>query len=345
LEHCRIPIALYSVDTHHHCLLHSYLADAFDLVFLAQSDYLTYFQGRRAHVEWLPLWASREVEPSEEKKHETIFVGTMNRSLNPDRVQFFEELKKISDIELIQGSYAEYFPYSRIVVNQTVKGDLNFRVFESMRCGPMLLTEMSGNGLLDLFIPGEDLMVYRKGDVHEVASILDQLKHQPEMVQRIAKTGHSKVLEHHRAEHRAATMLRILQEVELPQSARQLSGLMMSYTILAANVGANAGVVSVNGFANALKLLSAMLDQRQILNDESAFYAVVACLGFDQLTGRTSGRRMLEVLGDRFPNLKTLGVGQLALLADVEERHVIERIAESIGFPDLSLICGLFPGR
>jgi hypothetical protein len=345
LEHCTIPMALYSVDTHHHCLLHSYLADAFDVVFVAQSDYITFFQGGRAHVEWLPLWASRDIEPSNEKKHGTIFVGTMNRNLNPERVHFFEELEKITDIELIQGDYAHYFPYSRIVVNQTVKGDLNFRVFESMRCGPLLLTEASGNGLLKLFTAGEDLIVYRKGDVNEVAGILDQLKHQPEVVERMAQTGHRKVLEHHRAVHRAATVLRTFQEVEIPRSNRQVAGLMMNYTVWAASAGPQGGVLSASGFANALKLITTILDRRQALNEESAFFAVVACLGFDKLTGKTSGRRMLEVLADQFPNLRTIGVGQLALLADAEERQVIERIAEAIGLPDISVISGIFPDR
>jgi glycosyltransferase involved in cell wall biosynthesis len=345
LEHCSIPMALYSVDTHHHCLLHSYMADVFDVVFVAQSDFITFFQGRRAHIEWLPLWASREIEPSEEKKHGTIFVGTMNRSLNPERVQFFEELEKITDIELIQGDYSQYFPYSRIVVNQTVKGDLNFRVFETMRCGPLLLTEASGNGLLKLFTPGEDLLLYRKGDVHEVAGILDQLKHQPEVMQRIAQTGHRKVVEQHRAEHRAATVLRTLEEVKVPVSGRQVVGLMMNYTVWAANAGLEGGIISASGFAHALKLLTIMLDRRQALNEESAFFAVVACLGFDKLTGRTSGRRMLEILVDQFPNLKTLGVGQLALLADGEERQVVEKIAEAVGLPDVSVICGIFPVR
>lgn len=345
LEHCTIPLALFSVDTHHHCMLHSYLADFFDVVFVAQSDYITFFQGRRAHVEWLPLWASREIEPSDEKKHGVVFVGTMNRDLNPERVQFFEELQKISEIEIIQGDYAQYFPYSRVVVNQTVKGDLNFRVFESMRCGPLLLTEGSGNGLLNLFTPGEDLMVYKKGNVHEVASILDQLKRQPELVERIARSGHEKVLKHHRAEHRAQAMLQKLQQVELPSSARQVVGLLMNYTVWSASAGLQGGGLTATGFANALKLLTTMLDRRQALNEESAFFAVVACLGFDKLSGGNSGRRMLEVLSDNFPNLKTIGIGQLALLAEAEDRQVVERIAEVIGVPDISSICRIFPVR
>lgn len=345
LEHCPIPMALYSVDTHHHCLLHSYLADTFDVVFVAQSDFITFFQGRRAYVEWLPLWASREIEPSEEKKHGAIFVGTMNRSLNPERVQFFEELSKITEIEIFQGDYAHYFPYCSIVVNQTVKGDLNFRVFESMRCGPLLLTEVSGNGLYSLFTPGEDLLVYNKGDVNDVARILQELKNEPEVMQRIAHTGHRKVLEQHRAVHRAATVMRTLEEVDVPQNGRQLAGLMMNYTVWAANAGLEGGVVSASGFANALKLLTTMLDRRQALNEESAFFAVVACLGFDKLTGNTSGRRMMEVLADQFPNLKTLGVGQLARLAEGDDRQVVEKIAESLGLPDISVICGIFPVR
>jgi len=345
LEYCTIPMALYSVDTHHHCLLHSYLADFFDLVFLAQSDYITYFQGRRAHTEWLPLWASKEIEPSEEKKYGTIFVGTMDSNLNPERVQFFQELQKVAEIELIQGDYAQYFPYSRIVINQTVRADLNFRVFETMRCGPLLITEESGNGLRDLFIPGEDLLLYRKGDYHQVAGILKELKQKAEYVQQIAVTGNKKVVAQHRAVHRAAHVLNIFEKLEVPKTNRRVAGLMMNYAVWAANAGSEGGVLSITGFANALKLLSLMLERREALNEESAFFAVVVCLGFDKMTGRTSGHQMLQVLADQFPNLKTLGIGQLALLAEGGERKVVERIAEVIGLPDISLISGIFPVR
>lgn len=342
LEGCQIPLAFYSVDTHHHCLLHSYLADVFDVVFVAQLDYIRYLEGRQAVISWLPLWASKEIDPCHEKKHDVIFVGTLNRDLNPDRVVFFEELQKITSIELIEGDYALYFPYSRIVINQTVRGDLNFRVFETMRCGPLLFTERSGNGLERLFIAGEDFIPYTKGDYREVAQLLSELQINKQLITSIADNGHNKVLKYHRAHHRAKDFIEVLQTFKRSGRDKLLAGLMMNYSVFGATLGSSGGAYGVASFTHALRILSIILERREHLNEEGAFFAIVACLGFDRLTGRSSGRQMLQLLADSYPHLRTIGVGQLTLLANGGEREVVERVARIIGLPNTDIICNLF---
>jgi hypothetical protein len=343
LTTCQIPLAFYSVDTHHHCFLHSYLADTFDLIFVAQCDFLTYFYDRRARIEWLPLWASRNIEPQKTKKHDAIFVGTMNPGLNPERVLFFEELQKIATIEVLQGDYALFFPFSETVINQTVRGDLNFRVFESMRCGPLLLTEQSGNGLTSLFVPDEELLLYSKGNYVEVAQILSTISLNKERFRLIAENGHKKVLAQHCAIHRAAKVMEAFLSFNGTCSGRTSIGPMMNFAVWSSNAGVEGGMHSVAGFASAMQALMRILEQNEQLNDESAFFAVMACLGFDKLTFRTSGRQMIGVLADKFPHLRTLGMGQVALLAKGAERAVAEELAEIIGLPDLTFLDKIFP--
>jgi hypothetical protein len=151
LDETVIPTLFYSVDTHHHADIHKYLCNVFDVTLVAQRDYLPVFHEAGHHPEWFPLWASRPIVPSTEKEMDAVFVGTLNAKLNPERVKFFNALKVKAPVHFQAGNFWEIFPKAEIVINQTVKGDLNFRVFEAMMSGSALLTEHAGNGLFDLF--------------------------------------------------------------------------------------------------------------------------------------------------------------------------------------------------
>src|SRR5262249_15456032 len=130
--------------------------------FVAQRDYLPGFDGAR----WLPLWAPDDVPaPAAEKRWDIAFVGSLKPSFHPERVDFLHAVAARMPLHATEGAWAEVFPHSRIVLNQTVRGDLNARVFEAMGSGALLLTEHTGNGLLELFGDGTELVTYRRGDV------------------------------------------------------------------------------------------------------------------------------------------------------------------------------------
>src|SRR5690606_12209245 len=169
LEEVEVPTLFYSIDTHHHYDFHRYLAHVFDYTLVAQKDYIPEFERVGGVVEWMPLWAPKHFEPAREKRFGAGFVGTLDEKLNPDRVRVFGELGELVSVLYKQGHYFEIFPYSELVINQTVKGDMNFRIFESMMCGACLLTEEGGNGLTDLFTPGEHLLTYRRNDAADAA--------------------------------------------------------------------------------------------------------------------------------------------------------------------------------
>ena len=99
LEERDIPTIFYSVDAHHHYELHGDLGKVFDYMLVAQRDYIAPMKELcDAPMEWMPLWASMYVEPEEEKEFGAVFVGSLKRKLNPERVDFFEALQKKTDI-------------------------------------------------------------------------------------------------------------------------------------------------------------------------------------------------------------------------------------------------------
>src|SRR5207244_12261619 len=101
------------------------------------------------------------------------FVGVVDAS-RPKRAAVIAELRRRFGLvtfgedaahRLPQREMARLFASAKIVLNESIFGDLNFRTFEAMACGALLLTERIDNGLVDLFVPGEELAVYGPDDL------------------------------------------------------------------------------------------------------------------------------------------------------------------------------------
>jgi hypothetical protein len=212
LEDAPCPTALLSVDTHHHAGWHAPLAAAVDVVFVAQRDYLPAFAAAGAdHARWLPLWAPDGLPPpATDKTHEVAFVGTLDPQLHPERAAFLRALAPRLPLHVAEGPWAGVFGRSRIVLNQTVRGDLNARVFEAMACGAMLLTERTGNGLLELFADGVELVTYPRGDVEAAVGLARHWLGAEGERARIAERGRARVRAEHLESHRAAAVLAAL---------------------------------------------------------------------------------------------------------------------------------------
>jgi hypothetical protein len=202
---------------------HKELGAVFDHIFVAQKDYLSLFPAVKSS--WLPLWASI-MAPGPTlatRQHKAIFVGTMNPELNPERVKFVNALAEQAPLTVVQGLFTHYYPDSQIVLNQTVSGDLNFRIFEALGSGALLLTEESGNGLKDLFTPGQDLATYSRGNVQEAILLINHFLQNLEQAQEIATRGHLQIQLHHRSLHRAESILKYIQSTSAEDKLHQIT--------------------------------------------------------------------------------------------------------------------------
>jgi len=311
LEEIPIPTIFYSVDTHHHFNIHRYLANVFDYTLIAQKDYLNHFQEIGQNPEWMPLWATRYMTQSNDKKYGAVFVGNMDKNLNPDRVEFFEALQKKVSVLCTQGQYWEIFPYSEIILNQTVKGDLNFRVFEAMMSGAMLLTEGAENGLNDLFVPEKHLVTYGKGNVNEIAEKIEYYLKQPELCRKIGIAGREQILEAHTSKHRADRFLQIMSGLKKQNNPMKFFSAMGNFAILgyrAEKIDHGAGGRS---FVTAMKCLDYALKHNEKIDSQLATYAVLACCKYDQHIRTGAGARMLETLSEAYPQEVVLKVSKL----------------------------------
>ncbi|NLF25631.1 MAG: glycosyltransferase family 1 protein [Deltaproteobacteria bacterium] len=321
VEDSEVPSLFYSVDIHHHFNVHKYLGHVFDAILVAQRDYLHYFEEVGVRAEWMPLWGTRMMEPSLEKKYGAVFVGTLQRSLNPARVEFFEKLQALVPIEVMTRSYWEIFPYSEIVVNQTVKGDLNFRVFEGMLSGALLLTEKGPNGLEELFKADQELVLYSKDNVEEAADIIRSLLQDIPRCRAIGAAGREAIMARHLPKHRASVILELLQSLEKRPSGMRHFAFIPNLSWAAKVLGGADLAYVAQAAGTALQYLDRGLDQGEFMPEAIALYATICCIEYDRICGGNLGSRYLSRMAEVFkayPIFQVARIWQVAQAGEVE---------------------------
>lgn len=221
------PLAYYAIDSHLHLSWQRNYARLFDVLFVAQKDFVPVFQqwgARSAH--WMPLacTSSRDRNLNLERETDVCFVGKLDPRIHPERAAFMEALKgKLGPsirFEVTSGEYAELYNRSKIILNESVNRDLNQRTFEAMACGGMLLTEELANGQTDLFVPGGDFVTYRHGDADQAAERIRYYLDHEEERRSIAASGCRKVVENHTSDHRAREIAALLAEASARHTQR-----------------------------------------------------------------------------------------------------------------------------
>jgi hypothetical protein len=325
-----IPIIFYSVDTHHHDMCHIYTAKCCSRTFLAQSDYIPKFKEANVFAEWLPLWASRYYEPAEELKYESIFVGTMDVKLNPERVNFFNQLKKVAPIELAVGQYWDYFPYSNSIINQTVKGDLNFRVFEAMLSGRALLTERTNNGLFDLFTDEVDLLTYEKNNVVEAADKINYLSNNKQVAKKIGQAGREKILSAHLSKHRAEIINNAIYTAISATSKQSYFNQMPNIAWLVKRLRDHKEENVINALIFAMDRIRSGMRNKETIDENVAQYIIFCCIEADCYLKSNLGKQMVEALCEAYPENAMLKLAKIWNLLNSGSVAEANSIAQSI---------------
>ena len=204
------PKACYLIDSHLYLDFHLEWAKQFDMVFIAQREYLEDFrrQGMRAH--WLPLGCDPEIHRpfNEPKIHSVGFVGGIkNGSRREALLTTLASQIPVHYERCYMEDMALTFSQSKIVFNEALKNDLNMRVFEAMSTGSLLMTDLAKNSAQDeLFRDGEDYAIYRDSTVGDVARFyLDN----DELREQIAARGQRLVHNAHTYAHRVDDLLAV----------------------------------------------------------------------------------------------------------------------------------------
>jgi hypothetical protein len=200
----------YFIDTHLHLQAHLEWASQFDMVFIAQREYLDEFRIRGMKAHWLPLGCDPEIHRRFDgpKIHPIGFVGGVQAGSR--REMLLNKLGSQIPVHYERcfwDDMARLFSQSHIVFNEAVRNDLNMRVFEVMSTGTLLMTDMAAkSGQGELFRDGEEYAVYRDNNICDVARFyLDN----EELSQLIAARGQRLVHNAHTYRHRMNDLLAV----------------------------------------------------------------------------------------------------------------------------------------
>mgnify|MGYP003585030045 CR=1 FL=1 len=203
------PKIFWSIDTHLNSFWHLYYARLFDLFCTTQQHWLPWFARRGVTRSlWLP-WhgVRRERAPWAARRPGMAFVGRLTVE-RPVRTWFVEWLRSLGEVRVRQdlgfAAMLDMYDESRLVPNESIFGEVNFRLFEAASCGCAVLNPAIP-GLEELFVPGEEVAAYRDGA--ELADWAARLQGDDLLARSMGLRAWERVRREHLPEHRAAALL------------------------------------------------------------------------------------------------------------------------------------------
>ncbi len=207
-------------------------AERFDFVFFNQKKATEEYNKihKKNPAIWLPHAAEPKAYPKFEilKKWDIVFIGHVQETQN----EYFHNLTRVDVLDRAfkefpnfyygsrDGGHPEInmfedaskkFCQSKIVLNYSIKDDINMRVFEALSSGSFLLTNWLPT-LGDLFEDGKHLVTYKTLD-EMVEKAKYYIEHDKER-ERIAALGHKEFMAKHTYRKRIETILGVIKAKE-----------------------------------------------------------------------------------------------------------------------------------
>jgi Glycosyl transferases group 1 len=218
------PTAAYLIDTHQNLGLRLAYAPFFDHIFVAQRDDVpTIRTAGYRQAEWLPLAAEPAFthDPLAPRPLDVAFVGQTGQTgtLRYEVLRAVTATFKTNDIgrRYAPAEMADLYGQAKIVINASVGGDVNMRVFEAMVSGALLVTDRVSNGLDRIFTEGEHYVGY--DSFPEAEAVIARYLDDDAGRTRIAATAQQHVLAQHTYLHRWMTIRSRLTAPEQPKRA------------------------------------------------------------------------------------------------------------------------------
>jgi hypothetical protein len=207
------PAMLWCVDPHLNAYWHGAYARLFDLTCSTQLASVPLLRERGAwDVRWLPTFGHGSACPDHTARAwDAAFVGrlTAGRPARAWMVRLLEERCAGYALAVRQGlAFGEMMALyrdARIIPNESILGEVNFRLFEGASCGSLVLSQALGEEQEALFAPGREFDTY--GDAVELDEKLAMYLKNPRLTQAMGRAARERVLAEHTALHRARRIL------------------------------------------------------------------------------------------------------------------------------------------
>lgn len=153
---------------------------------------------------------SRIWRPHDARSHAVSFVARIDKN-RPQRFRFAQLLEQrhgVAPCTLSFQDMLDRFDDTRVIPNESICREFNFRVMEGASCGGCVLTEDIGDDLAANFEPGKEVLTY--GHALELDELLSFLTGHPAITESIGKAAQQRVLNSHLLEHRSAHLMKML---------------------------------------------------------------------------------------------------------------------------------------
>jgi len=212
LEELPCPSVFVSIDAHLNLYWHKYYARLFDLVLTPHLSIYAALPAdqRPAQVRRFgPIGYARPFVPHAQRAHELTFVGLLTEH-RPARAAMLELLSKKFALYRPEGglphsAMLDLFMDTRLVPNEAISREVNFRLFEAASCGAMVLSQDVGEDQDAHFEPGLECEIYTHS--LELTEKIHFYRRNPQSAEKIALAGWKRVQSAHLPEFRAKQML------------------------------------------------------------------------------------------------------------------------------------------
>ncbi|MDR0466366.1 MAG: glycosyltransferase, partial [Deltaproteobacteria bacterium] len=215
------PKLFWSVDSHLNMFWHRHYGRLFDGVLTphlslhaALPDDLRLPRVARLAKEG----AARPFQRHSGRKHLLSFVGRLSGDRGPRKnmLRILASHGLEPQDKLTQAAMLELYDQTRILPNEALCTEVNFRLMEGASCGCCLLTPDVGEDQNALFEAGKECLVYTDG--LELLELVARLAACPDQAEAIGRAAWRRTQEEHLPKHRAAAILR---EAQLTGHAAQ----------------------------------------------------------------------------------------------------------------------------
>ena len=210
------PKAIWLIDTHLSLICDETMVKSFDIVFVAQKEDYEKLKKKFKYVYWLPLAADSEYHGKKNlnKIYDIGFVGGLGMG---NRKKFLLNLKREYPNSFIGPAdckkIGEIYSQSKIVINYSIKNDINMRIFEALMSGSMLITNrIKNNGFNELFEENKDLVVFDSWK--DLKEKIDYYLKNEEEREKIALSGYQNAINYHKYEDRVKFILKKIEELK-----------------------------------------------------------------------------------------------------------------------------------
>ncbi len=210
LENAPCPTAFLAIDSHLNMFWHRDYAKLFDVLLTPHLSLFKALPPEWRHpnpVRFSNVGADRPWKPHAERRHDLAVCARMTEH-RQIRTWLFTLLQERHGLELREGlnfsAMLDLYASARLIPNESIGFEINFRLFEGASCGALVLTPEVGEDQDSAFEPGKEMLVYRDG-----LELLEQVawaKAHPAEAEGMGRAAWERVQAEHLPEHRAQTL-------------------------------------------------------------------------------------------------------------------------------------------